>query len=402
MVVVQKLPVSMLPKREASQTQSATEDPWAYPERERTRTGIGEEEESMGDLKKHHRRRKEQASCKQVSEHCAEQFGDVEAILEVPVENKAILKDALHTQPIGTKVPPASGTVLDGMQKQSRTESNTKVVPRRSSRLRYLTDTDDSQSEQEDRYMQSTAVSPVKMRSVSDTGVQKQSRTESNTKIVPRRSSRLHYLTDTDDSQSEQDDDDRYMQSTAVSPVKMRSVSDTGVQKQNRTGSNTKIVPRRSSRLRYLIDTDDSQSEQDVLSTAVRPVKMKQKKGRVKEHAQPTVSVEVEEDGSVESKSKIALRRSSRLHYFTDTDDSQSEQDVGDKLSAAVRQKGQVSHKQVDEHCVQQIGDVEVEEPVPDVPAEEEAILEDAILTQPTSTKVPPSGKDSGKTVHPL
>ena len=299
----------------------------------------------MGDLKKHHRRRKEQASCKQVSEHCAEQFGDVEAILEVPVENKAILKDALHTQPIGTKVPPASGTVLDGMQKQSRTESNTKVVPRRSSRLRYLTDTDDSQSEQEDRYMQSTAVSPVKMRSVSDTGVQKQSRTESNTKIVPRRSSRL----------------------------------------------------------RYLIDTDDSQSEQDVLSTAVRPVKMKQKKGRVKEHAQPTVSVEVEEDASVESKSKIALRRSSRLHYFTDTDDSQSEQDVGDKLSAAVRQKkGQVSHKQVDEHCVQQIGDVEVEEPVPDVPAEEEAILEDAILTQPTSTKVPPSGKDSGKTVHPL
>ena len=118
---------------------------------------------------------------------------------------------------------------------------------------------------------------------------------------------------------------------------------------------------------------------------------------------QPTVSVEVEEDVSVESKSKIALRRSSCLRYFTDTDDSQSEQDVGDKLSAAVRQKkGQVSRKQVDEHCVQQIGDVEVEEPVSDVPAEEEAILEDAILTQPTGTKVPPSGRDSRKTVHPL
>ena len=117
---------------------------------------------------------------------------------------------------------------------------------------------------------------------------------------------------------------------------------------------------------------------------------------------QPTVSVEVEEDVSVESKSKIALRRSSCLRYFTDTDDSQSEQDVGDKLSAAVRQKGQISHKQADEHCVQQIGDVEVEEPVSDVPAEEEAILEDAILTQPTGTKVPPSGRDSRKTVHPL
>lgn len=104
---------------------------------------------------------------------------------------------------------------------------------------------------------------------------------------------------------------------------------------------------------------------------------------------------------------KIAPSRLSCLSYLTDTNDSQSEKDVGDKLSSAVRpvkmmKKGGVSCNEPDEHCGWQTGSEEVEEAAPDVPVEEEAILEDTIPTQPTSTKVAPCGKDSRKMVHSL
>ena len=466
----------MLPKKEE------TEDPLTCPEGNQTRSGTLEEGESLGDSEVHRKRRRNKERLK---ECCAQQIRGVEvkeAVQDVPAEDEAVLEDAFLTQPTGTKVP---GSKLNRGRVQGTSGSESKVAPRRSSRLRSFTVSDDSQSDQDVRHMRPTAVRSVKTgqekervkehcaqqiggvkveEAVLDVLAEDEAILEdalltrptratgrSETKVAPRRSSRLHYFTDSDESQSEQDDED--MRPTALRSVKTGQekervkehcaqqiggvkveeavldvpandeaiLEDALLTRPTRTTrrSETKAAPRRSSRLRYFTDSDESEDDEK-RPTALRSVKTRQEKERVKVHcAQQIGGVKVEEavldvpaeDEAIledalltgptraarRSQTKVAPRRSSRLRYFTESDESQSEQDDENMRPTALRSvKTRQEKERVKEHCAQQIGGVKVEEAVLDMPAKDEAILEDALLTRPTratgrsETKVAP------------